>query len=402
MIRPADLLHRLTVLIIVLSCRSPVAFAEINAADPEWIRVAIAQDQSEVDLAIHGRYRIMALQTSEPLGEGSRLPRAAVRARPEGIVVGEQLFPLFGVRIEPARDAAIKLNGQRVRGTVEILRQQDLSLLVINHVGLEDYLRGVLSKEAPHDWPIEALRALAIAARTYALFQRLSKASVDYDVSGDVLSQLYGGKTAERTRTNRAVKDTQGLILLYHDQVFPTFYHSTCGGLTEHASVMGPFDLEPLNGSIPCSFCVGSPFYRWQRRLTKADVAWAVTQQGRGSIWPVEDLEVIERTQTGRVAKVRIRGASRTLILTGYEFRQLFGFERIRSTAFAIIPDGEAFILQGHGWGHGVGLCQWGAAELAQRGLSAREILAFYYPGAGLARLGEIPLQPIPVKDVEP
>ena len=379
-------------------------------ADPQWIRIAIARNQPQVDLAIQGPFRIIALQTparlpsdgaggADPLREGPHLPRVAVRAHPNGIQVGEQLFPSVGVRVEPSQDAAITLNGQRLRGTIDILRQANLTLLVINYVGLEEYLQGVVSKEAPYYWPIEALRAIAIAARTYTLFQRLTKASVDYDVTGDVLSQVYGGKAGERWRTSRAVKSTKGLIMLSDGKVFPAFYHSTCGGLTERGSVMGSFEgVEPLRGGIVCPYCAASPFYRWTQRLTKADVSWAVKQQGRGSLWPVEDLTVVERTPTGRAARVQIRGAQRSLILTGYDFRQLLGFERIRSTAFSIVPQDDAFVIEGRGWGHGVGLCQWGSAELARRGLTAQEILAVYYPRTELVRIGESVVMPIVVE----
>jgi len=368
------------------------------AAEPPVIRVAVVQNQPEVALAIHGRFRITPLRTPDALQEGARLPKVAVRAAREGIAIGGQVLPQPGVRVEPARDATIDLNGRRLRGTLEILAQPDQTLLVINHVGLEEYLQGVLSKEAPFHWPIEALKALAIAARTYTVFQQLSKTSLAYDVSADVLSQVYGGRSAERGRSTRAVGITRGLVLTFEGKVFPAFYHSTCGGLTEEASVMGPFDLAPLKGGVACSFCVESPFYRWQRRLSGADVAWAVKQAGRGSVWPMQEVEILAYSPTGRVGQVRIRGGGRVVDVAGYEFRKWFGFDRVRSTGFAILREPEGFILQGRGWGHGVGLCQWGAAALARRGLSAKEILAYYYPEAELVRLGEHTMEPIPVK----
>ena len=371
------------------------------AAEPPAIRVAVIQDQPEVALAVHGRFRITALRTPDALQEGARLPKVAVRAIPEGIAIGGQVLPQRGVRVEPARDATIDLNGRRLRGTLEILAQPDQTLLVINHVGLEEYLQGVLSKEAPFHWPIEALKALAIAARTYTVFQQLSKTSLAYDVSGDVMSQVYGGKSAERGRSSRAVGITRGLVLTFEGKVFPAFYHSTCGGLTEEASVMGPFDLAPLKGDVACSFCVESPFYRWQRRLSGADVAWVVQQAGRGSIWPVQEMTILAYSPTGRVGQIRIRGGGRVVEVGGYEFRKWFGFDRVRSTGFAILREPDGFILQGRGWGHGVGLCQWGAAALARRGLSAKEILACYYPEAELVRLGEHAIEPILVKKEE-
>ena len=385
-----------------VSAESAEAAVVPSPAEMPSIRVAVSQRTPAVDLAVHGRFNIVGLQTAASLREGRRLPTVSIKAVPQGILFGEQLLPLSGLRVEAVRDATIRLNGQRLRGALEILKQPDQTLLVINHVDLEDYLRGVLSKEAPHYWPMEALRALAITARTYALFQRMTKAAnVEYDVTGDVLSQVYGGKTAEREPTSRAVRDTRGLVLTYQGKIFPTFYHSTCGGRTEHGSIMGPFDLEPLQGNIQCAFCAASPCYRWRRRLSYADVSWAVKQQGRGSIWPVEEVAVVERTMTGRVAKVRIRSPKHTLVVSGQDFRQLFGFDQLRSTAFSITPVADGIVLDGQGWGHGVGLCQWGAAELARRELSATEILAYYYPQATVAHLDERLIAPLSLKEVD-
>jgi stage II sporulation protein D len=161
---------------------------------------------------------------------------------------------------------------------------------------------------------------------------------------------------------------------------------------------MGPYDLPPLAGGVLCRFCSESPFFQWQRRFSYADIAWAIKKRRGSSVWPVQQVDVAATTATGRVQQVRVRGA-RTLLISGHELRQLLGFDQLRSTAFSIAPDGnDGILLDGHGWGHGVGLCQWGSAELARLGLTAREILQFYYPTAKLVRLGEVPLQPIHTK----
>jgi len=357
--------------------------------NPEWIRVAIVREDKQVDLQIYGRFTILALHTGDTIQQGRRLPLLAVRAVQEGIALGDVVLPVFGVRIQPESDAAISLNGRRLRGTLEIVRQKDLTLLIVNHIGLEDYLRGVLSKEAPDYWPAEALKAIAIAARTYAVYQRFTKSAGEFDVTGDVMSQDYGGKTAEKTATTRAVKATAGLVLASEGTIFPAFYHSTCGGMTEHARVMGDFDLAPLRGGVACAFCTASPFAQWRRRITKADLNWALRKSPHGTIGAIQDLQVTKRTASGRAAEVTLVGARRTLRLTGYDFRALLGFDVIRSPLVTVAPLGDGFLIMGRGWGHGVGMCQWGAAGLARRGLSAREILAWYYPGAELITLNE-------------
>ncbi|MBI1991888.1 MAG: SpoIID/LytB domain-containing protein, partial [Candidatus Omnitrophica bacterium] len=250
--------HLLKICVIIAAA---LVLAQQAAAQPnaDWIRVAVVREDPRVDLQIHGRFTMRALHTGEPLQQGRRLAPVAVRAVPEGIALGEEIFPVVGVRIEPESSATIRLNGKRLRGTVEIVRQADLKLLVVNQVALEDYLRGVLSKEAPDYWPLEVLKAIAIAARTYGVYQRFLKETGEYDVTGDVMSQDYGGKTAEKAGTTRAVKVTAAWILMYQGRLFPTFYHSTCGGNTEQARVMGRFDLAPLRGGRACSFCLASP-----------------------------------------------------------------------------------------------------------------------------------------------
>ena len=387
--------RRAGVMAVLLCAGASSAWAQPS---PEVIRVAIARNDPQVTLQISGGFTMVALQTGAPIHEGFHLRAVTVRAVSGGLALGREVVPYAGVRIEPSREAAISLNGKRLRGALEIVRQQDATLLVVNHVGLEDYLRGVLSKEAPDYWPEEALKAIAIAARTYAIYQRFTKEQVGYDVTGDVMSQEYGGHSGEKRATTRAVQQTAGWIILYQGQLFPTFYHSTCGGVTENGRVMGNFDLVPLQGGIQCSLCPGSPFFHWQRRLTKADVGWALRQSPYGSIGLVSDMQVTKRTASDRAEEVTIVGATRTLKLSGYDVRVLLGFDRIRSPFFSIAAAGnEAFLLDGHGWGHGVGMCQWGAAELARRGFSAREILAFYYPHADVASVQELVSQPIRV-----
>ena len=172
--------------LLTLTVGSPCVAAQPN---PKWIRVAVVQNAPAVDLQIHGDFTVLAIETGSLIKEGAKLSRTSVRALPHGLALGKAILPGAGVRIEPAIDATISLNGARLRGTLEIVRRDDLNLLVVNHLSTEDYLRGVLSREAPDYWPAEVLRAIAIAARTYATYQRLTKSADEFDVTGTVMSQ---------------------------------------------------------------------------------------------------------------------------------------------------------------------------------------------------------------------
>lgn len=382
--------HFLEICVITLAIQ--VSGSPAVSAQPtlQSIRVALVQDDPQVQLQIHGGF-LMRSADGANVHEGRRLEEVTVRAESNGLVIGAQVFPFAGLRIEPKRDAMISLNGKRVRGTLEILSQQDQTLLVINHVALEDYLRSVLSKEAPDYWPIEVLKAIAIVARTYAIHRMFLKEDRLFDVTGNVLSQEYGGRNSEKARTSRAVKATRGQILMHEGGLFSTFYHSTCGGRAENGGVMGSeHNVSPLKGGRVCRFCTASPFFNWKRRLTSADVAWALKKDDQGSVGTVQDMRVTQKTSTGRVSEVTIIGSKGKKKMKGYDFRALFGFESIRSLAFTISWGDNAYVIQGNGWGHGVGLCQWGAAELARRGYNAKAILQFYYTGTELASVSSL------------
>ncbi len=371
--------------LLLAQCSFSLAVANAQGSvspDPRSIRVSIVQSDPQVNLQIHGQYLLREMGSGSPLKHAGGMPQVIVRGVSEGIQFGQSVLPVFGVHIEPSRDADINLNGTRLRGTVEIMRQQDFNLQVINHVPLESYLRGVLSKEAPDYWPQEALKAIAIAARTYAVYRRYIKVGADFDVTSNVLSQDYGGKSSEKKGTDIAVEATAGKIVLFEGKLFPPFYHSTCGGIIENASIMGEkYDIPPLEGGFMCKYCTASPFHTWKRRLTKEDVNWVLHKGPHGKVGTVREVVVTKRTAGGRAEQVKIVGDKRTLELTGYDFRALFGFEMLRSLQFNVTKVDDAFVVEGHGWGHGVGLCQWGAAELARLGYTAEQILEFYYPG---------------------
>jgi len=351
---------------------------------PNYIRVAIVQDAFELTLSIKGRYKIVRPHTNEILIKGNSLRKARVLPAASGIKVNKYLFKIYAIKIKPERKAAIFLNRYRLRGDLELIRQKNRTLLAVNEVDIEDYLRGVLREEVSPHWPMEALKAQAVAARTFALYQDCLNKDKDYGLDRTVYSQLYGGVRQETWRTNRAVRETAGEVLTYKGKIFPAFFHATCGGHTEDASELWNIDIPPLKG-VNCPFCKRSPHYSWRVKIPLSQIKESLNKKGY-KISRISHISAIGRSKSGRVKKVKISG-DKEIRVEANEFRLIVGADLIRSTNFKIALKNKNLLVQGLGWGHGVGLCQWGAYFMARRGFDYRQILEYYYPGAKLTQL---------------
>ena len=272
------------------------------------------------------------------------------------------------------------------RGDLDVLTDETGQLSAINRLELEDYVRGVLPREVPANWPMAALQAQAVASRTYALYRIEQAGELPSDVSADVLSQVYGGRSAESWRTSRAVKRTRGKALVYHEQLVPAFFHANCGGHTENALFVWNLDSEVLRGTA-CPYCIDRPGYDWKRNFHTRAVQEQLNSQGY-PIGPIKAIEVAQQSPSGRAVILRIRdNDNATLTMPAAEFRTVLGPDIVRSTRFEVVMQGYYFDLIGHGWGHGVGMCQQGACGMALAGKNMLEILEFYYSGITLKKM---------------
>ena len=238
------------------------------------------------------------------------------------------------------RNGETTVNGLTVPGKV-IVKRQNGRLLTINELELEDYLKGVVPAEMNASWHPEALKVQAIAARTYAVYQLRQNGSngkKDFDVLASTKDQVYRGRAGADGPGGRAVEQTRDLVLAYNDQPVFAAYHSTAAGPTEDAMHVWSLDLPYLKG-VECPFDMNAPNYQW-----RSDVALTV-----------------------------------------------LGYTVVASTQFDIEFSGLRLQFTGRGAGHGVGLCQWGAKELAERGYPAETILRYYYPGTELRELASLP-----------
>jgi stage II sporulation protein D len=330
-------------------------------------------------------------------------------ARPAGSLLDPQAGTQDG--------ADFQLQQRGYRGRLQVLVGSS-SLQAVNHVALEAYLPSVVASEMPASWPQAALRAQAVAARTYALRQR--KPAAAFDVSATVASQVYRGVEAETPSTHQAVASTRGQVLMFGTSLANTVFHSSAGGSTENSGDLWSQQL-PYLVSVP-DFDQHSPVHAWQLRLEPEQL-----QKAFGEIGGAQRIDVLAITGSGRVRQARVTGPAGTLVLTGAQLRSRLGLKStmVRFEVLApqlaalptslptslpalpplmprsadqsglaepaITPDQvpvqlppPSLLAIGRGFGHGVGMSQWGAHGLANRGQSYEQILHHYYRGTEL------------------
>lgn len=308
------------------------------------------------------------------------------------------------------------------RGVIEVRRAGDL-LVAIDHLDIENYLRGVVSSEMPAEYPVEALKAQAVAARGQALIKAGRHRAEGFDLCATQHCQVYGGATSEDARSDRATASTWGEVLVYEGRLADTLYSSTCGGHTasnqdywpgaspspylqgvpdfEQASGVGlrfPLPKEQLNGYLKYAPRVNcnQPRYgraeklRWWS-VVRGDELAETLRESVGDFGELLDVRIGERADSGLVLRLDVVGTKQLVTVRGGgEIRRALG--GLNSATFTLEPImGEnlfpvAYIIYGAGWGHQIGMCQVGAAGLAAAGRDYRSILTKYYRGCEVAR----------------
>jgi stage II sporulation protein D len=324
--------------------------------------------------------------------------------RTDGVATAVRTGPFVARPLR--RGALVTVGGKRYRGEIVIARS-DSGLTVVNRLPMEDYLRGVVPLEMGKRTPDEAaaIEAQAVAARSYT-YTRLSREGERlYDLVATVMDQVYGGADAETPLTDSAVAATAGLVLRYAGRVVNAPYHSTCGGSTAAASEVWPSQadepfLRPVSDRVPGTdrfYCDPSPSFRWTRTFDRAGLGAALARYLRsyaavpsGGVGAVRGVEVDGRTPSGRVRALVIATDRGRYTVRGNDVRFVLrppGGEILNSTYFSVDAErdgsGEVsrLVLRGVGYGHGVGMCQWGAIGRARAGQDFRTILHNYYPG---------------------
>jgi stage II sporulation protein D len=349
------------------------------------IRVLIADNQTFGRLTVRGKYLLKLLPSQKTIKPNAKILGLPVVCTPGGIRLGTEEFAGGGIRIEPQEDRSLYFNQTRFRGALEIVRSSSAPVFyAVNELDLESYLYGVLHHEVAHWWPMDALKAQAVAARTYALYQIQVSKNQPYDVKSGTSSQVYGGSTVERYRAKRAVDATAGQVLMYRGKIFPTYFHATCAGTTAAASELWKIDLVPLRGGVLCNYCRFSPHYFWEVSVPLAQLEEKMNQFGN-PVGRILKIEIISQTPSARLGSLHITGTDKETTVAAKDFRIWVGGDKIRSTRFTVEVRDDTAVFHGKGWGHGVGLCQWGTFGQALLGRTYEEILKFYYPESKLA-----------------
>jgi len=358
-------------------------YASGNLLTQQIIRIAIVKEADQVVLSVLGRYEIVDPVGGALFSKGRRMRRETVIPTLNGIQVGEDEYLGDRIRIVTPKDVLIHVGKKkhRFRGEIEIIKGEDQKLLVVNLLDVERYVKGVLYHEVTNRWPLESLKAQAVAARTYAFYRIKDNDGQAYDITSDIYSQVYGGRNSERYRTNIAVNRTKGLVLTYQDEILPAYYHSSCGGSTEDVSELWEQDLAPLKGRA-CSFCKGLPSYKWKKNYRLKDFESKLKKHGY-KLDLIKEINILSKNKSGRIGNLEIvtrRG--RKIKISGKKFRDIIGPNIIKSNKYDITMRGYYVDLIGNGWGHGVGMCQWGAHAMSKERYKYDEILNYYYPGA--------------------
>ncbi|WP_054258313.1 SpoIID/LytB domain-containing protein [Propionispora sp. 2/2-37] len=441
----------LTVLAFALLQLPAVVLAAVNVRGEngpgDMIRVGLWTNQSSIILSADTDFLIVDTDSKKVLAKFAAKDKVAVSAKGK-ILINAKAVTGRSISLQPGNyKTGIEVNKRHYRGTITVfLPQGKDGLTVVNTLPVEQYLYGIIAKEISPGWPLEAIKAQAVAARSYALANKNKHGREGFDVCATTDCQVYGGMESENIKSNRAVDDTYGQVLVYKGRVISGYFHSSAGGYTENSeNVWGT--AYPYLRAVP-DFDQGTPNFSWEQRVT-ADELQGVLQRAGYTIGKLTALELsplsaapiansIDRGISGRVKSILLIGDRGSANLTGIQFRSLLG---LRSTLFDIeiitpndkkievritdsagdreikeIPinlpptkqkgflldrgnvhhlsgrPNEVIVINGFGSGHGVGMSQWGAKVMAEKAPQNnttyfKTILQHYFQGVEIKKI---------------
>lgn len=396
--------------LLVFACQPYISSGPQPGATPK-VRVLIAEIVNPDTVAFSGVFSLAAEEATYTLGKRNNWLKITISANGFRLSNPNRIFSFRNgdrITITPEKAAHyFSLNGLSYRGQIVLVKPTADKLYFINRLGVEDYLLGVVPSEMPatKNEYFQALKAQAICARTYTLKKMLKRKAEMFDVYASVKDQAYRGLSAERPLSTKALSETRGDVLMFKDSLATIYYSSTCGGLSEAAQNYWPGQSASYLQSAPDALgdefaCTVSPHFRWQRSFTINQLDTLFRNQfGFSRLHkPVRDTtnihfeaRVLSRSTSFRVQKMALTYADTTVFLQNFEIRRFFNLPRqgmLKSNLFAIDKSDNHLIFYGGGYGHGVGLCQWGALNMSQKGFKYYDILVNkYFKGTYLKKV---------------
>ncbi|MDH4262117.1 MAG: SpoIID/LytB domain-containing protein [Spirochaetia bacterium] len=323
-----------------------------NLKDSQTVRVLIYQGTA-VKIDSNSKYEFRNTQNEVIKGNGGYLPKSS------GKFISE--------------NGEFTLNKNIYYGEVLVLNDNH-QFSYINHVPMEEYLISVVGHEMSPKWPLDALKAQAVVARTYVAQKMIENHEKLYDIGITTKDQVYGGKQEGDEVVRQAIAETRSQVIIYKGEMAKVFFHSCCGGETASSAEVWHEDLPYLQKRT-CNF-KDSPEYNWKLVLSKKEM------EDKLGISGISQIIVKDRTESKRVKNIGITSGGKQNEISASEFRTKIGVEKIRSTRFGMKIKDNTVIIKGHGYGHGVGLCQWCSKIMAEkRSMKYRSILRYFFPG---------------------
>ena len=361
---------------LLLLTTAPCAALEIRVAIKQNVGSLIVGSSEDAELK-DGSGNVLGNLTGRKAFEAQAVSGAVS-------VDGKQAGQL---KIVPKTDSGLVFIGDRwYRGQVRLAKTSS-GFTAINHVDLEDYLASVIGKEMYVSWPQAALQAQAVASRSYAMYKIKRKKTELFDLLSTTTSQVYGGIEGEAPSTLEAVGATKGQVLTHQGKIIEAVFHSSSGGHTENSEHVWMSAVPYLRG-VP-DYDQEAPVYEWQANFTAAQL-----RQRLPGVGTIKALLPLQTSPTGRVKKMRIMGDYGSQVISGNQLRKALGLKStliqqvqpnyglVAGQSISGSPNG--FSIQGRGYGHGIGMSQWGAYGMATQGKNYREIIQHYYPGTTL------------------
>jgi stage II sporulation protein D len=347
-------------------------FLSVDAAQAAVeMRVAIKKNISQIQIGSSST-AIVRDATGRQIGAIAAMN--AFAAEDNGNNVNLDQWRSTQLIIEPMDNGYVWIGDKWYRGKIKVIGQ-GAGITVINLIDLEEYLYSVVGAEAIPTWPIEALKAQAVAARTYALYKRSNNKNPLFDVDTTTDTQVYKGLNSEYVTTHDAVNSTRGEVLTYNGKLILAVFHSSSGGYTENVEDVWTSPLPYLRAVE--DYDQNAPVFQWSKTFSPNELAQIISGVGN-----VKAMIPEKTTPRGRVVSMKVVGERGTKSISGTQLRQAL---ELRSTLFSVSYADGLFSINGRGYGHGLGMSQWGSQSLAQQGLDYQQILAHYYRNVRLS-----------------